>query len=90
MPLRRIQELLGHKSIVTTERYSHLGANGRRLYYSKLAQAVAAGFVTSGVVVVHTPQALIRQNLRYQSAEDFLTTRVTSTVREGVEFPGTS
>lgn len=67
VPLRRIQELLGHKSIVTTERYSHLGANGRRLYYSELAQAVAAGFVTSGVVVVHTQQALITQNLPNQS-----------------------
>ena len=45
--LRRIQELLGHKSIVTTERYSHLGGNGMRPYYADLAKAVANGFVTT-------------------------------------------
>jgi site-specific recombinase XerD len=28
LPLRRIQESPGHKSIVTTERHSHLGENG--------------------------------------------------------------
>ena len=44
--LRRIQELLGHKSIVTTERYSHLGGNGMRPCYEHLAKAVANGFVT--------------------------------------------
>jgi hypothetical protein len=42
--------------------------------------AVAAGFVTRGVVLVHTPQALITQNLPNQSAEDLVTTRVTSAV----------
>jgi site-specific recombinase XerD len=45
--LRRIQELLGHKSIVTTERYSHPGGNGMRPYYAELAKAVANGFVTT-------------------------------------------
>ena len=45
--LRRIQELLGHKSILTTERYSHLGSNGMRPYYAELAKAVANGFVTT-------------------------------------------
>ena len=45
--LRRIQELLGHKSVVTTERYSHLGANGFRPYYADLAKAVTRGFVTT-------------------------------------------
>jgi site-specific recombinase XerD len=29
---RRIQELLGHKSMVTTERYSHLANNGMQPY----------------------------------------------------------
>ena len=62
--LRRIQELLGHKSIVTTERYSHLGANGLRPYYGELAKAVAIGFVTTLVTTAFSeegakyPQAL--------------------------------
>jgi site-specific recombinase XerD len=47
--LRRIQELLGHKGIVTTERYSHLGSNGMRPHYAHLAEAVAEGFVTTRV-----------------------------------------
>jgi Phage integrase family len=47
VPLRRVQQLLGHKSIVTTERYSHLGANGHRSYYAQLAKAVSGGFVTT-------------------------------------------
>jgi len=49
VPLRRIQELLGHKSIVTTERYSHLGGTGVRSYYADLAKAVAGSFVTTRV-----------------------------------------
>jgi integrase len=36
LPLRWIQELLGHKSILTTERYSHLGAEGVKPYYVEL------------------------------------------------------
>ena len=45
--LQRIQELLGHKSIVTTERYSHLGGNGLKPTYTELAKSVANGFVTT-------------------------------------------
>jgi len=43
--LRRIQELLEHKSITTTERYSHLGRNGSHPYYFELAACVVNGFV---------------------------------------------
>jgi site-specific recombinase XerD len=43
--LRRIQELLGHKSITTTERYSHLGHNGSHSYYFELAASVVNNFV---------------------------------------------
>jgi hypothetical protein len=49
--LRRIQELLGHRRIITTERYSHLGQNGVQPYYIELAKYVFSGsvprFVTS-------------------------------------------
>jgi site-specific recombinase XerD len=83
VPLRRIQELLGHKSIVTTERYSHLGSNGQQVYYDELASAVAGGFVTSGRLVANSTQAPIAQNVPNASTRDFVTTRVTSTVFEG-------
>ena len=43
--LRRIQELLGHKSITTKERYSHLGQNGSHPDYFELAACVVNGFV---------------------------------------------
>ena len=43
--LRRNQGLLGHKSIITTERYSHLGENGLQPYYIELASYVSSGFV---------------------------------------------
>jgi len=43
--LRRLQELLGHKSVTTTERYSHLGQNGMHPYYVELAGCVSGGFV---------------------------------------------
>ena len=44
--LRRIQELLGHKSIITKERYSHLGNKGAQPYYSELAACVSNSFCT--------------------------------------------
>ena len=58
MSLRRIQELLGHKSIITTERYSHLGSKGLHPYYSELAAHFSDGFVTRFVTSEHgeTPQ----------------------------------
>ena len=83
VPLRRIQELLGYKSIATTERSSHLGANGMQPYYGEIASAVAAGFVTSGRVVANSPQGPIAQKVPSGSAGNFVTTLVTSAVLEG-------
>jgi Phage integrase family len=54
--LRRIQELLGHKSVMTTERYSHLGHNGQHRYYFELARYASNGFVTR-FVTSEAPQA---------------------------------
>ena len=58
LPLRGIQELLGHKSILTTERYSHLGGNGMRPYYAELAKAVTGGFVIGTTAYGETTQRL--------------------------------
>jgi integrase-like protein len=80
--LRRIQEVLGHKSIVTTERYSHLGANGLRPYYGELAMAVAPGFVTSGTVGANAGQGPGAPSLASTNAGKFVTTLVTSEVLE--------
>jgi hypothetical protein len=55
--LRRIQELLGHKSITTTERYSHLGHNGQHPYYFELARCCLNGFVPR-FVTSPSPDAL--------------------------------
>ncbi len=38
---RRIEEPPCHKSIITTERYSHLGGNGVKAYYTELPKAMA-------------------------------------------------
>jgi hypothetical protein len=45
VPLQRIRELLGHKSIVTTERYSSSWRQRLEPYYAEFAQAVAPGVV---------------------------------------------
>jgi integrase len=37
LSLRRLQSLLGHKSITTTERYSHLGNSGVHPAYARLS-----------------------------------------------------
>jgi len=65
--VRRIQELLGHKSITTTERYAHLGQNGSNPFYFELAMWVAKGFVPRFVTSpfpekVADPRKLLRRN----------------------------
>jgi site-specific recombinase XerD len=81
--LRRIQELLGHKSIVTTERYSHLGANGLQPYYMELAKAVASGFVTT---LVPSP-AVIEGRASLQVVEGFGGGAQTRTADLGIMRP---
>lgn len=52
LPVRRIQELLGHKSIVTTAAVQHLGDNGMRPSYGELARAPARGSKNPGATPV--------------------------------------
>lgn len=52
LPVRRIQELLGHKSIMTTAAVQHLGDNGMRPSYGELARAPAGGSKNPGATPV--------------------------------------
>jgi hypothetical protein len=83
LPLRRIQELLGHKSIVTTERYSPSRGNGMRAYYADLAKAVAASFVTTLV----TNRELALRAIQTQTVENIGGGAATRTPDLGIMRP---
>jgi hypothetical protein len=87
LPLRRIQELLGHKSIVTTDRYSHLGDNGMRPSYGELARAAASGFVNPGATPVSGTQRLRAAEVPETAAKNFIINSV-FTRREGAAWSG--
>ena len=69
--MRRIRELLGHKNIVSTERYSHLGTHGLRTYNVELARAMA-GDTVGGLATPFSAQAPHPEAIGARPAENLV------------------
>jgi hypothetical protein len=81
LPVRRIQELLGHKSIVTTGAVQLPGRQRHAAAVRRLARASARGFLNPGATPVSGTQQLRAAEVPQAAAKNFLITCIHSPSR---------